>query len=521
MQSALVRKDAVMLHDPMRTHSRATAVGVIVAVIGLLGFLVFGILKPAAPVPNSGIVIGKDSGQMYVKTEATASAPAMLIPTFNLASARLILMGNTQQGEGGAAAPGGAKPQVDPVQPEVVPDDRLKGIARGRLQGIPGGPPLLPDEDQRISDDWAVCDHLQFRSDLTDQENLEKTQPTTAVLAGVSDLGTPLAEDEAILAEDETGETYLIYRPEENANRTSDMVRAQVDMTDNSVKAALGLQASAPRKISTGLLDAIRPVDALAPPNPPGVGSPSPFDFGNGISDIGDVFWVESGGGLDYYVILKDGVQRVSAAVAEMMRFEYSSGEARIPGVTPDHMGNVGLITAGQPGSLRVENYPVSKPVVLDPLRDHSTICLGWTVVGDGDDQEGRTSLFVGNSMPLPKNEQGNESVPFDVGQANPDGIRIDQFFMPPGHAAIVHAATSEASFQSGPMYIISDRGMRYGVPDQVTAAHLGLSEQRPAPEAIVRLLPAAATLSAQAAKCTFDTVPVGPDTPACEPQES
>ena len=34
MQSALVRRDAVMLHDPMRNHSRATAVGVVLGVVG-------------------------------------------------------------------------------------------------------------------------------------------------------------------------------------------------------------------------------------------------------------------------------------------------------------------------------------------------------------------------------------------------------------------------------------------------------------------------------------------------------
>jgi len=33
MQSALVRRDAVMLHDPMRTHSRATVVGVVLGVL--------------------------------------------------------------------------------------------------------------------------------------------------------------------------------------------------------------------------------------------------------------------------------------------------------------------------------------------------------------------------------------------------------------------------------------------------------------------------------------------------------
>ncbi|MDQ3899009.1 MAG: type VII secretion protein EccB, partial [Actinomycetota bacterium] len=36
MESALVRKDAVMLHEPMRHHLRATVVGLLVAVLLLV-----------------------------------------------------------------------------------------------------------------------------------------------------------------------------------------------------------------------------------------------------------------------------------------------------------------------------------------------------------------------------------------------------------------------------------------------------------------------------------------------------
>ncbi|MGH3516573.1 MAG: type VII secretion protein EccB [Haloechinothrix sp.] len=515
MQSALVRKDAVMLHDPMQTHSRATAVGVIVAVIGMLGFLVFGILKPAAPVPNSGIVIGKESGQIYVKTEATASAPAMLIPTFNLASARLILMGNTQQGEGGAA-PGGAPQQVDPVQPDVVPDDRLKDIPRGRLQGIPDGPPLLPDDDQRIEDHWAVCDHLQFRNDLTDQENLAQTEPTTAVLSGVADLGEPLGRNQAIFAKDAEDTAYLIYRPAENANTTSDMVRAEVDLGEagRSVRTALNLDGHQPREMSTAVLNAIETVDSLTPGGVPSAGEPSPFDLGGADVRIGGVFQVTRTTGPEYFLLLRDGVQPISAAVAEVIRYERSDSGV-IPNVRPDVLADLNRAEA-----LEVDHYPTAVPEVLNPLKGYSALCLGWTVTGEGDDQDARTTVYVGNRMPLPKDEDGDEALPFKVGQANPDGTRIDQFFMPPGRAAVVHAATSKESFQSGPMFLISDRGMRYGIPDQATAAHLGLAKQRPAPDAIVRLLPAATMLSAQAAKCTFDSVPIGPETPKCQAQE-
>src|SRR5690606_41545612 len=66
MQSALVRKDAVMLHDPMRTHSRATIVGVVLSCLGMLAFIIVGFFKPDPKPPASGIVIGEQSGSVYV-----------------------------------------------------------------------------------------------------------------------------------------------------------------------------------------------------------------------------------------------------------------------------------------------------------------------------------------------------------------------------------------------------------------------------------------------------------------------
>ena len=53
MESALVRRDAVMLHEPMRHHLRATAVGVILALLGLAAFFVVGKLHP--PSHTSGL----------------------------------------------------------------------------------------------------------------------------------------------------------------------------------------------------------------------------------------------------------------------------------------------------------------------------------------------------------------------------------------------------------------------------------------------------------------------------------
>lgn len=507
MQSALVRKDAVMLHDPMRTHSRATAVGVIVAAIGLLGFLLFGILKAAPQVPGAGIVIGKESGQIYVKTEATATRPAMLIPTFNLASARLILMGQTAPG--GAGGPQPAVNQIQAVEPTVVPDDRLKDIPRGRLQGIPTGPPLLPDEGQRISDNWSVCDNLAFDPSLTAEENLRQTNVETAVLAGVSELGTPLGENQAIYAQNERG-TYLIYRPAENANVSSDMVVAEINPGDKELAAALKLESHTPRKISSAVLDAIQPVDPVKALDVPGKTTPSPFDLGGAPVTVGGVFKTIAPAGDEYefYLLTRDGRQRVTEAVAQIVAYTHKDAGLEIPAVSPGLLAGIPPVEV-----LPLDTYPNKVPEVLDPLSGYSATCLGWTTVGEDDNVDSRTTLYVGPDMPLPKGADGNEVKPYKIGQANAKGSRIDAFYMPPGRAAVVHAATGKESFKSGPISLISDTGMRFDIPDLLTAAHLGVKDPRPAPEAIIGLLPGAAdALSAQAAQQTFDSVVVDRD---------
>jgi hypothetical protein len=58
MESALVRRDAVMLHEPMRHHLRATAVGVLLAVLGLVALYASGKIHPAGATLGVSLVAG-------------------------------------------------------------------------------------------------------------------------------------------------------------------------------------------------------------------------------------------------------------------------------------------------------------------------------------------------------------------------------------------------------------------------------------------------------------------------------
>lgn len=507
MQSALVRKDAVMLHDPMRTHSRATIVGVCIAAIGMIGVLIFGLLKPAPKAPDKdGIVIAQPSGAIYVLLSNTERGK-VLVPTFNLASARLLLLA---RGGGGGDQPGsqtdtGGAPagKLDP--PEVVPDSKLVDIPRERLAGIPDGPQMLPGDDQRIGSDWAVCDEYQLDRSLNKPASENKIETTVA--AGHTEFGPELAVNEALLVQAANKKVYLVYRtPETAVKKNANTVRAEVDMGNNQVRTALNLQTENIRQITTGLLNAIPEAPKLEVPKIPGQGGASQVDI-NGMP-VGSVVRIQRAGGAAdefvYYVILKDGVQKIKKTTADLIRFTVTAGGEAIKNVSPDQIPNASTASV-----IDESTFPEVVPETLDPV-NFPVACLRWNVVGEGPDADEHTQVHVGTQLPLPRTPSGKPAtVPITTPSA--DGQRLDHFYMPPGRAAVVRGTTSKVDFATGPIYLVSDRGVKFGVPDAKTAAALGLANQRPAPDAIMRLLPNGASLNTRDVRQTFDSVTVEP----------
>jgi type VII secretion protein EccB len=512
MQSALVRKDAVMLHDPMRTHSRATIVGVCLAALGLLGFLIWGILSPKPTVPSKdGIVIGKPSGQVYVLlTKPTKK----LIPVFNLASARLLLYAQSQPKEGeevakGVGGPGtGGPAQVyDPI---VVDDNELRDeIPRSRKVGIADGPDLLPSQDQRIDSRWTVCDQYVLNEDVNDPTEDDKVE--TTVIAGVRDLGKELQSNASLLVKARDGQVYLVYRTPTSANEPNvSTVRAKVDIEQDNIRAALNLEPDDAeneqiRNITTGLLNSIPEKAELKPPRIDGIGDQPDDGVAPDGQEIGSVFSVErTGQGLDFYVVHRDGIERIKKTTGDLIRFEND----------PNTTGEVEKLPADVIQGSKPQNhiddstFPDQQTEVLLP-KNNPVACLGWETVGSGKERKERTSVHVGTSVPgIPTNEAGDPKW-VDVSTPGSNDIRIDHFYMPPGRAAFVRQATSSADFDSGPITLISDRGVKYGIPDQNVAGALGLTGWAPAPDGILSLLPNGASLDPRDVWQSYDTVPI------------
>ncbi|HEX9337841.1 MAG TPA: type VII secretion protein EccB, partial [Pseudonocardiaceae bacterium] len=332
MESALVRKDPVMLHDPMRYHKRATIVGAIIGVVGLVVFVLIGVLNPAPPVPPNGIVIAQPSGTMYVVSQN----PHELIPVFNLASARLLLAAastNQQSGTGGNAT----APAV--VNPVVVSDSQLSSMPMGRMTGIQDAPTRLPNAGQKPID-WAVCDQIQ--RDVNAQIQTGHTPPTTTVLVGDPNIGANLAVGEALLVSDDGGKTlYLVYGHNGTVNNRDDSaVKARIDSADRAVLGALNIDdPSQYRVVSTAVLNAIPSVPDIKNPaaglDPGGQVAPALNQAG---LTIGQSFSVQVVGqsALEYDIVVPGGRQVVTQTAAQIARHENSGGSNVIPGVQPE-----------------------------------------------------------------------------------------------------------------------------------------------------------------------------------------
>ncbi|WP_424189828.1 type VII secretion protein EccB [Actinokineospora sp. G85] len=504
MQSALVRKDAVMLHDPMRTHSRATIVGACLAAIACVGFLVWGLLSPSGKLPDqNSIIIGKPSGAVYVYWK-DAPQGEVLVPTFNLASARLLMLARSSGGQSGPGSntdAGGAATEVKGA--EIVDDSKLVGVPRDRLTGIQDGPQFLPGGGgERIGANWAVCDSYKLDPSLNNPASENEIE--TTVLGGVPDLGRELARNEGLLVtEPESKKTYLVYRTPTTANLpNANTVRAEVDMTNGSTKSALKIDgADLSRQITPGLLNAIPAVSPLTAPNIPNRGK----SVDNGFV-VGDVVEVQRAGtGYDYFAILDGGTQQVKRSTADLIRWA-GGKQAEIERIPPEQLPanrNLDVIDDS--------SFPEDSVEVLTP-ENLPVACLGWGLVGSGETADQQTKVHVGTALPMPPKEEGKPAPrPVKVSTTGSSGIRIESFVMPAGKAAVVRGSTNPQNFRTGPIYLVSDRGVKYGVQDARTAAALGLADQLPAPDAIMQLLPNGAQLNTTDVLQTYDSVPVKP----------
>ncbi|WP_459955959.1 type VII secretion protein EccB [Nocardia sp. IFM 10818] len=468
MEHALVRRDVRMLHDPMRSQSRAYAVGIILAVVALAGCGVLALLRPQDKIGSNQILIGKDTGAVYVVIDNVVH------PALNLASARLAA---------GEAA-----------KPATVKESELAKKPRGQLIGIPGAPASLNFDSASTGHTWTVCDALA---------NDGSQSVTTSVLAGdpaLGDKASAMGSGRALLVQGRDN-TYLVY----------DNHRARIDLHDRAVVDALDLRGRTPRPISEGLLNAIPEVLPLVAPPIPDAGAAPRYSLGD--HRIGDIVQVRTDDD-KYYVVLADGLQPVSPLTADIIRNAYRSTAA------DDRITQADRTAAPVSSALRISEYPDSAPEIVDG-KDHPVDCLSWKPLTAADNSDGSRhaglTILTGHAIPIPDRAK---LVP--LAQADANGPNLDSFYTKPGAGYYLQTTGIEPDSQRrDTLFYISDFGVRYGIKDLESAKALGMDPEsvrpEPAPWPIIGLLAPGPTLSREAAMVAHDGVAPDPN-PAKEP---
>jgi type VII secretion protein EccB len=445
LECALLRRNLDTVDEPMRAHTASFALGCLLAIVVVAGCAVLAFVRPQPALEGAPIVMGQHSGALYVRMGDTWH------PVLNLVSAQLIAASN--------------------IDPRPVREADLSRTKRGPLLGIPGAPQLLGEPLGAGESGWAICD------------SGGETPSTTTVVVGsaAGPRSRRLAADQTILATPESGSpTYLLYNGR----------RAVVDTADPAIVRALRLEGVVARIVSRSLLNAVPEVPPVSAPRIPGAGGPGPATL-HGFA-VGSVLRVARAEVDEYYIVLRDGVQRIGRLAAELVRLHDSQGARTLISVAPDVIGASPVVDA-----LPVATFPDRTPLPLG-ARD-AVLCVAWAPSDSGP----ADVFFLTGGLPVPTGQ-----APVALSQADGEGPAVDAVYVPPGRSAYVRSTGLPGdTTPAGTRYVVADTGVRFAVHDDEAAHALGLAAAVGAPWPVLATLPEGPELSRQNASVARDVV--------------
>jgi type VII secretion protein EccB len=426
---ALLGRDLRAVNDSMRAPVQSLTAGLALAIVLMAGCLVLAVLRPQPGGQTAPIVIESTSGALYVRLGQ------MLHPVLNLASARLIVKTN--------------------ADPQPIATSEFGRTKLGPLLGIPGAPQLLGTPLAKDQTQWTVCD----------------SRDGTTVVVGADSQPDALPRNQTLLVRSSSGgSTYLLL----------DGRRAVVNTDDAAVARALGIDGRTPLPVSPVMLNLIPESPPITPPRIPDGGKRGP-DSLPGFS-VGSVLRVARTGGDEFYLVLREGVQRIGQVAADLLRFADSHGNRTAIPVAPDVIRTTKSVTR-----LPVSDYP--DQVHSAAVADGTTVCARWSRATSGS----VAVSYSAGRLPIPAGQ-----APVRLVQADGTRPAVDAVYVPPGRMAYVRATSlSGVNVRAGTRYLISDTGVRFAVHDDDAAHDLGLPEVLvAAPWSVLAALPAGPELS-------------------------
>ncbi len=349
LEHALVRRDTRMFDDPLQFYGRSMSLGVIIAVLILLGAGALALFKPQGKLGGGDLFADGTTYQVYLNLSGK------LHPVFNLTSARLVL-GN-------------------PADPSVVKSTELERLPKGQWVGIPGAPYSTPVSGS--SSAWAMCDTVANPNSTTPAVQTALIAMPLALDASVD----PLAPDEAVLATYQDQEWLVTPRG-----------RHAIDRTDRALTSAVGIPVDATAvPISENIFNALPDAGVWALPPVPSAGDPNDVGLPDELV-IGSVFQMFAPTGPQFYVVLPGGVAPVNGTTAAALRATQSYGLAVPPAMEPS-------LVVPLPDVIYPSPLP-DVPLMLLGRQDAPTLC--WTWERRPGDQAPKTAVAAGRRLPIP-----------------------------------------------------------------------------------------------------------------------
>ncbi|OBJ79339.1 type VII secretion protein EccB [Mycobacterium sp. 1245852.3] len=463
--SGIALHDTRMLVDPLRTQSRAVAMGVVLLVTGLAGCFVFSLIRPSGTVGTNAVLADRSTAALYVRVGDD------LHPVLNLTSARLIT--------------------GHPVDPTMVKSTELDRFPRGNLIGIPGAPERMVQNPSRDAN-WTVCDAVSEPA----QGGHAAHSTGVTVIAGRPDSSgaraATLASRQAILVERD-GSTWLLW----------DGKRSQINLTDHAITNALGLgqnnsEMPAPRPIALGLFNAIPEGPSLTAPGIPNAGAPAPFGVPAPIGAVVVSYALDqsSSGAPRYYAVLPDGLQQISPVLAAILRNTNSYGLDQPPRLGADAVAKLPVSRM-----LDTARYPDQQVSVVDAGKSPVT-CAYWSKPAGAATSS--LNLLSGSALPI---AESIHTVDLVGGGAATSGAVATRVALAPGTGYFTQTVGGGPdSPGTGSLFWVSDTGVRYGIDNEAehsaaghgkTVEALGLSGAPvPIPWSVLSLFANGPTLS-------------------------
>ncbi|MEV4086796.1 type VII secretion protein EccB [Nonomuraea fuscirosea] len=451
---ALLQGEPDLPESPMRRHNVATFAGIIIAVLIMAAFGIWGLLKPgnATKLTDPGqLLLEEETGASYVYNQKSGT----LQPVANYVSARLLL-------------------DSQDIKVRTVSAESLAGYTRGHKVGIMGAPDSLPKPARLVKAPWSAC-----VVEGADAANVRKAYVT--LVAGIDVGGTPVGGEALVVSDGQ--QNWVLWANQRMRVRNVDR------LTDQT-----------PRRVPASWVNAIPAGTDFAPPVIPQRGKKTRGP-GGAAARAGHVYKVASMAGAPdrWYVLLPDGLAPISHTQAMLLLQDPASKTAYGKSPVRETAIDAASANATKASARTLQNPGLPKtmprfraPGVTAPL------CAVY-----GNTLKGSTSAVLSTGSKV--------RIPTPPASAGPD--KVDQVLLPPGTAVLAGTLPGDGQLSAVHQYsLITDQGRRFRLASADVLGKLGYeaTDVAPVPAHLLRLIPDGPSLDPAAAGTPVpDTMPL------------